>query len=286
MRSLQIILLASLATSTELSNRQIQCSGPDTHLCLQEQSTYINSICNPKNSSDGHLDFDAPCNAITAIKYQCIWGAAGYNAVTSNTGGSLDTLENGGTAAFSNISQQVCICQSQFFDQWQGCEDCIEAHGAAKWETTYGSSAWVPKSVIQSFSSSYCAANATPSVGFAHAQLSAVAKYASTRSRASVSFSDPVGTLTAVSWYFKPKITGSQAWVLAQATETVSSGASTETTVSGSAATSGGQIVATTPPQPPAPVTTRASTSSSGIAGQETAALAGVIAVAGFAFLL
>ncbi|WPH00908.1 Hypothetical protein R9X50_00374200 [Acrodontium crateriforme] len=268
MKSLRVLLLASLATSTELSNRQVQCSSLDAH------------------DSTGALDFDAPCNAATAIKYQCIWGAAGYSAIRSNNGGSLTDLENGGAAAFSNISQQVCICQSQFFDQWQGCEDCAEAHGAAEWETTYGSSSWVPESVIQSFSASYCAANVTPTVGFANAQLSAVENYASSQSRASVSFSDPIGSLTAVSWYYKPKITGSQAWVLAQATETVSSGASTETTLSGSEATSDGQIVATTPPQLAVSVTAHASTSSSGIAGQETAALAGVIAVAGFALLL
>ncbi|TKA79505.1 hypothetical protein B0A55_02447 [Friedmanniomyces simplex] len=310
MQHLTLLTLGlAAASSASLLARQIQCSDPTSDNCLQQESDYLQQVCMPTNST-GDPDFNAPCNQVQAITVECIYGSTGLSSLTSsgassNSGYGSDGL-GGSPARLSNSTQRECVCESQFFGILAGCNDCYNAHGGAQ-DGVLGT---VAPSFYASASSSYCAVTNTPTVGFDDVLYgfatgsvgSSVASAASTASASS--FSDPVGNKTAVSYYFTPSVTGSSAWIVAQATESVSnSTASGSGSASGSAssqsasvATSNGQIVATAGAASKTSGSatgtasgasgTASTTGSSGAGKQEAAAVAGVIALAGFVILL
>lgn len=281
MRSLSTLVATASIATAQIVNRDYQCSDPSSAACIKQKNDYIQSVCAPTNAS-GSPNLDAPCNVINAISYQCIFGAAGLKAVMAGNQGSFHTPPSS-HPAFSNVSQQACVCQSQFFDQAEGCAACRKAHGATDWVSGY-----FPPELIQDFSSSYCAiATNAPSIGFALASFSAFASWAANQTQSQTPFSDPIGSSTAVSLYYTPKITGSAAWVLAEGVETVGEDASTDTASTGMIAVSDSRIVATTPSEVPASATaTTASKTSSGTGGHQTAAFAGIVALAGIVAFL
>lgn len=213
---------------------------------LESPSPYsspVEKACNPNNST-GKPDFNAPCNAVKAIEYQCIYGPDYLQKALSYTenGGSYNRMmmkrqsnnensdDDGGLKMQSNSTQRTCICESQFFDLINGCSSCYTAHGdAGGFDESI-----IDEKAIASLSSAYCAVSATP-VGLADYLFEWASNYsssypASASVTSSSSMSDPIGNKTAVSLYFTPSVTGSAAWVIAAET----SGSSTsENTVSG-----------------------------------------------------
>lgn len=113
----------------------------------------------------------------------------------------------------SNSTQRLCVCQSQFWSLLNGCLACYVAHGAGP-NNGLGS---VSKSSLSSLSSAYCAASATPSQGLFEVVYSLAPTNAVAPSATS-SYSDPMGSKTEVSYYYTPSVTGTAAWMVAQAT--------------------------------------------------------------------
>lgn len=271
-------------------------SGPDS--ALNNETNYLYSVCLPTNDT-GYPVFDAPCNAIQAIEAECMYGSAGlpfalslsssYGSNEANTPNELD-----------NSTQRDCACQSQLFIELQGCLDCFKAHGAPS-EVLAG---FPQSSDVTSLSSSYCAASATPTLDLGDVFVQAVATNTSdmvSATASSTSYSDPVGNVTDISAYFTPSVMGSSVYAVAQTTDTPSNSTSMasgsaasssggSTTKSASVQTSNGQIVATAggASTSKAAASGSASTTSSGSGAQRTemAALAGVMALAGFVAVL
>ncbi|KAK5115805.1 hypothetical protein LTR85_009399 [Meristemomyces frigidus] len=290
-----LALYLSAATSASLLGRQVQCSDYTSEDCLEREAEYLEEVCMPTNAT-GYPDFNAPCVAAQAITAECIYGAAGLSELTGGSGNDPTQEE---PAMLSNSTQRDCICESQFFAETLACEDCYEAHGA----TDEG---YVAASVISSISSQYCAVTNTPTLGLADVLYSyaTATSQSSSASADTSSFLDPIGNKTAVSYYFTPSVTGSAAYIVAQATESAStSGIASGSASSGSGSslstslhTSDGQIVATASASAVGSASgtgsasgsaaTASTTGSSGAGRQEAAAMAGVIALAGFVVMV
>lgn len=292
-----LALCLSAAASASLFKRQVQCSDYTSEDCLDREGEYSEEVCMPTNSS-GYPDFNAPCVAVQAITAQCIYGSAGLSLLTGNGYGDPTEEE---PATLSNSTQRDCICESQFFAETLGCEDCYTAHGLAEIAGD------VNVGLISSISSQYCAVTNTPTAGIAdvlYSYATASSQSTSSASADTSSFSDPIGNKTAVSYYFTPSVTGSAAYVVAQATGSAStSGITGGSASSGSASslstslrTSDGQIVPTAATNAQGSASgsgsasssaaTASTTGSSGAGKQEVAAVAGVIALAGVVAML
>ncbi|KAF1826898.1 uncharacterized protein K489DRAFT_374983 [Dissoconium aciculare CBS 342.82] len=223
----------------------------------------LTDVCLPL--ANGKPDFNAPCNGMLAIQYQCAFGpAAGLDLVnqlfsTTSTGSEL-TLP----AYQSNSTQRDCICSSQFFNAVNGCLACQKGHGDQ-------SARDVTPSYISSVSSAYCAASSTPTVGLAD-YLAGIPEPTSTNTAATSAFSDPIGNKTAVSLYYNAPVTGTSVYLLPTST--------------GAVKTSNGQIVATATTNnaaasSPTPAAAQGAGSKAQVAGA-----AGVVGLAALAFLL
>ena len=276
-----------------------------------QTADYLQQVCYPSNAT-GYPDFNAPCVQTQLISIQCLYGAAGLQSLLS-TGDDDENSNNNSNdeedmPMLSNSTQRECVCQSQFWAAANGCNDFFKAHGASATDEDLT----LDPSILASASSSYCAVTNTPTVGFdmflysiaTDVQTSNTDSAASTAS--SSTFSDPIGNQTAVSLYYTPSITGSSAWVVAQATSsvsnnTVASGSSGSGSASSteSLATSNGQIIATAGASATTGSTSgsasgtasaasgsASTTAGSGAGKQEAAAVAGVIALAGIVALL
>lgn len=294
MQYLALLSLSALA-SASLLKRQVQCADPNSEACSDRQEMYLAEVCTPSNAS-GYPDFDAPCNAVQRITAACMYGAAGLGLLTGGTSDSTATGEED-PPELSNSTQRTCICESQFFDQTNGCEDCYKGHGFGQDGDVTG------PDVFSSLSSQYCAVTYTPTVGIADFLDAYAATAQSTQSTAAsnstgFTLSDPIGNKTAVSYYFTPSVTGSAAYLVAEATDSASTSGSVSGSGSGSAMstsmhTSNGQIVQTASVSEAGSASgsasgsaATASTTKSGAGKQEAAAVAGVIAFAGFVALL
>lgn len=250
----------------------------------------LSQVCMPTNSSQ-LPDLNAPCNAVAIIEVQCVYGPSALNTLYGQNAkralnhlarrqdktspnpynGPADTGDDGNLPELSNSTQRDCTCQSQFFDQVSGCLDCYVAHGGSA-EDDVG----VTPDQIKSISSSYCAASNTPTLGLAEYLYKIASQLpSSTGSASSSQTHDPLGNRTAVSLYFTPSVTGSAAYIIADATNT----AKTSTDKSG-------QIVPTMSANNAAAQS--GSSSSSGLAAAKTqaAAAAGLIGIAGLAVFL
>ncbi|CAK4030016.1 Hypothetical predicted protein [Lecanosticta acicola] len=213
-----------------------------------QTAQYIQQVCLPNNAT-GYPDLNAPCNAIQAIFAECTFGPSSLadflseeaSANSGNSDGSDDyagDVDDGKYPMQSNATQRTCICESQWFALTNACLACYQKHGLPAEDDLS------PKQV-SSISSAYCAASATPTLGFAYFIYQYAPGVTGTSLPASStatpsSFSDPLGNRTEVSLYYTPSVTGSAAWAIAEATGT-SSGLATFTTTR----TSNGQIVAT-----------------------------------------
>lgn len=142
-----------------------------------------------------------------------------------------DDTDNG-LALQGNDTQRVCICESSFWDQIAGCVACYAKHGSLELEGT------LPESVLQSASSTYCAATATASVGLAEFLYSmaigvtpSATPTATGDGSSSVKYADPIGNKTEVSYYYTQAVTGTAAWSVPHATGTSGSISFTTTNI-------------------------------------------------------
>ncbi len=189
---------------------------------------YLASICYPgMYTSD--VDLNAPCIVEAYLGLACGYG----QKITVNKTG----FESPNGPMQSKDAQRLCICESQYFEALQGCSDCFEAHGG---DNTPG--VVFPINVISSMSSAYCAATATPTLGFYDYELSYLDKpqfnsiFSSIMASATSTFLDPIGNKTGVSLYYTGAATRSAALNIGEFTGTA---APTTTLIMN------GQIVAT-----------------------------------------
>lgn len=241
------IILALVATGAyaEIQQRQYKTESTEA-----QNAQALRDACvtfTPNN----YPDWSAPCNAITAIVYQCQYGPdifqqlnisyhdSPYGEDGSDTITKLRRRQNSDSdpVELDPATQRTCICESQFFEQAKGCADCYRAHGGEEYASELGTDD------LPGMSSSYCAASATPTQGFADYFEGAVSTSSSTASQTHIS--DPLANKTAVSLYFTASVTGTPAFIVAQPTMPAN-GSSNGTIVSyTSSNVIGGQIVPT-----------------------------------------
>jgi len=282
MQALALLMMGlSAAASASVLRRQVHCSNPGSFQCEQEIQNYLSEVCMPINATGGP-DFNAPCVAAQLIEFECMYGSRGVDFVLGNDPNGASYSEQA-PPLLSNATQRDCLCESQFFNEVQGCLDCYTAHGGE----AFGDG--INTKQLSSMRSSYCAVTNTPTQGLAEVLYSLVPTTSSASSSATSTFSDPIGNKTAVSYYFTPSVTGSAAWSVAEATMSASNmtavGSSGTSTTSMSVFTSNGQIVPTAGASS-ASGSAKGTSTSSGSGPQETAAVAGMIALAGFVALL
>lgn len=193
-----VALFASLATATLLGRdvSQKECKKhPNSREC---ENKYLQNICAP-GLSNADTNLKAPCNIHAYIGLECTYG----QKINVNKNG----LEIPTGKTKSNSTQRLCICESEYFNAALGCVACFQAHGGAQDEP-------VPSSVINSLSSAYCAATATPSLGIFDYQQVYLDKpqfsslLSSSSGTATSTFSDPIGNKTDVSLYWTAPVTG------------------------------------------------------------------------------
>jgi hypothetical protein len=162
-------------------------------------------VCLPTNAA-GLPDFSAPCNLRSRTERLCVFGEQ-IRGIVDSSG-----LDNYGEKDGHPMSHQLyrnqrdCICQSQLFDQMEGCRACFYAVvGDARY--LYASSA------IKSFSSTYCAVTAMPQAYYVAMDSVLEALDEKTDPPTSVSSPpNPFGSKTDVSFYWTPSATGVSAW--------------------------------------------------------------------------
>ncbi|TKA23555.1 hypothetical protein B0A50_07133 [Salinomyces thailandicus] len=314
MRNFAFLSFAVAASASIFERQEASCNGSLIgQRCIDD---YLSAVCHPTNSttysvcvrtltatatagasasaSDDcfwqqheYLDFSAPCNAANAIGAQCQYGVNGINAITLR-----GDLRYQALPPQTPESERACICQSRLIENMLACDECYNAHGAEEPDRTAD---------LASLSSSYCAVSNTPTTGWNaifrqyYLSLSPLSLPTSTSSTAT-SLSDPIGNKTAISYYYTPSITGSDAYIVGLPTPTDFTSASTATRSEEfvtNPVTSNGQIIATAglDERLIASSTSSAASSSStapdnGSGKREISAGAGVVAVAAMIALM
>jgi hypothetical protein len=274
-----LTVLAAASGASSLKRQVRGCTTVDD--CDSEVAAYLDSMCSATNAT-GYPDRDVPCNQVEVISLECMWGANGLADWNGENNVDHDPTSN--SAMFSNATQRDCVCQSDYFQLITACNNCYMAHGGP-----------APVAIdVASASSSYCAITNSPTLRLGDWLDSLTSQFSSSSINFNT-FSDPIGNNTAVSKYYTPSITGSAAWIVAEATVTPSSGEATASaSYSTSLATSGGQIVATAAQATGSLRATKSgvanattTASHNGVAGRGTvAAAAGIVALAGMVIIL
>ena len=220
-------LFAGLSTAFLHTRASKDCKKhPNSQTCEAE---YLNSICSPGYQSKD-VDLNAPCNRASYIGVECVFGS---KPNITNHG-----FEDPQGPMQSNHTQQLCICESQYFDSYLGCSSCLTKHGGSSHADLA-----MPLAVISSMSAAYCVASATP-IGILDFQFSYLQKpqfstfFGAASSATATTFSDPLANSTAVSLYYTAAVTGSAALDVGVFT-------ATGTTLQTTAEISDGLIVAT-----------------------------------------
>lgn len=204
---------------------------------------HISNTCSPWDDS-GVLDWNAPCNALTAIQYDCHFGPGTKDLIPNREVG--EKLEEGDEVTIMQVlesvpdmlpldAQRACICQSQHNDMLDGCMACAKAHGGN--ENLH----WVSDSRIQDAMETYCDAEFPATVDYIAYYMMYIVPYMDDMPVESTTYSDPIGSATDVSLYFTPSMTGTEAYVPALPTPQSSGGNITFT----STRVSSGQIIPT-----------------------------------------
>ena len=277
------LLAASVvnANSNNIFKRQSEASSDGGN----SSSSYLAGVCMPVNATD-FPDLSAPCNAFSALTTECMYGPDAFLELLHNaTTQGADDPDNSddGQQMQSNVTQRACACESQFWPQLQGCMSCYQKHGGQL------GSDYFPQAYIASMSSAYCAASSTPTAGldeflfeWTQEKVPSSILSAATASATS-SFHDPIGNNTAVLSYFTPSVTGSAAWVAAEATATGTGSSAGQIT---SLNTVSGQIVPTASAASVASGSASGNSTSSGSGAMETAATGSFASVVGIAALV
>jgi hypothetical protein len=189
------------------------------------------NICQPTNAT-GFPDFSAPCNLWSRTQRLCVYGEQIRGIVDGPGLNNYGDEDGKAMKQHSPGYQRDCVCQSQLFDQMNGCMACNDALGG-------DSRSLIASSAIESFSSEYCAVSATPTRGYIAAINSVLAEVAE-QTDLPTSSSSPINSLgdkTDVSLYWTPSATGASAWDVGLPTGISATFSSLHT--------SGGQIIPT-----------------------------------------
>ncbi|KAM0719083.1 hypothetical protein Q7P37_004988 [Cladosporium fusiforme] len=237
MKQSAIIALAVAGASANVFNKRqlfdVPSEGPE-----EAFNDHVSQVCSPRTST-GHMDLNAPCNALLTIQYQCSYGSSVPDILQEPD--TEDDMEDTPTL-LSKETQRDCICQSQHNDMISGCLACFKEHGS----TEPGLDATADD--IFTIMDKYCKADEPPTKDYfmaiyeiaENADKSSSTEVSST-STAPATFSDPIGNATDVSLYFTPSVTGTAAYMPVLPTAESSGANATYTSVS----TSDGQIVPT-----------------------------------------
>jgi hypothetical protein len=279
-----LALFAALSTAAHRNGVSKECKKhPNSMDCEIE---YLNSICLPGFQSKD-IDLNAPCNMALYIGIECVYG--------SKPNITKHGIEDPRGPMVSNHTQQLCICESQYFESTIGCESCFNKHGGSS-----NAGIALPLNVISSLSSAYCAATATP-IGIDDFQNSYMQKpqfstlFPSSSSGTSVTatFSDPLANSTAISLYYTATVTGSEALDVGVFTGTgttttlVSDGQIVATAAANNVKTTASTSTLTTAATQGGNSGSSSTTSTSGIGTRQTeAAFAGVLGLIGVVALL
>ena len=169
-------------------------------------------------------DLSFPCNIASLVIFECTYGAEnGTLAFQQLTSPTPDLEELKHYTPQSNRIQRIYACSSQFSDEINGCAVCEKAHGGQDALAFFSEN-----NITASMSSAYCALSATPSVGLLeYVQDWTIGKSmpASVRSKVSAAeterYHDPLRTSTEVGIYWTGSVTGSEAWSIVDATDSV-----------------------------------------------------------------
>ncbi|WPH03959.1 Hypothetical protein R9X50_00684200 [Acrodontium crateriforme] len=281
---------------------------------------YGQNICFPQ--SYGNTDdvvFYAPCDAVFAIMQECTSGSPRKQDIGECQGDSEPEC----LYTFDNATQRACICGSQFFDQLSGCKSCFFSHGLGPlvWEGSWPED---PNAISSSYCA--VKSEPTLGFYDVFAQYaeggdqSASPTFATDGNAQEPTWSDPIGNKTDPALYFTPAVTGANGYHVALHTVMPSSDWSLGSSIRISYSTSNGYFVPTATPDNKAAAsssstsgrrngtsasaasldgstTGSAQTSSSsysakesitmsGMAVQQTAAIAGVLAIGALAIAL
>jgi len=175
-----------------------------------------------------------PCHIAHLIQFECVYGAEAGSSIFQELFKETSPTKN----PRGEDEQRICICESQWFDELVGCGRCEYIHGGGPNPLAY-----LGDSAVSSMSSSYCAVTATPTLGlvdYYHEWIGgslAPSWLKSMISAASSQFNDLLSTdytlpspyglgstiRTAVDYYFTPSVTGTNAWKVAEITNSAGS---------------------------------------------------------------
>lgn len=197
MNRLSLLALAFVGVNASLLSKRQDTTAPDA-----DYYDHLEAACRP--TTDRGYDFNAPCNAVLAIQYECMYGPVGGEIIRAAPE-DMDSIAGDGDGPDEQPfeAQRICFCQSQFEDMTAGCMKCLESHGGAKGEDWYGMDTITPAL------EKYCDANTPATEGFNTFFFNAVEGDTSSDASSTSAFSDPIGTATDVSLYsFTPSVTG------------------------------------------------------------------------------
>lgn len=199
----------------------------------------LRNLCKPIDSTN-NFDWNAPCNALASIQYECMYGVDGRLLMYAPAGpGPRPDVDDPYLPEMQPYqAQRACICQSQHSDMLYGCMRCLESHGGVEGED------WFSDSKVDALMKSYCDAESPVTDNYAYLFYYSLVDGDKTATPSTASASElpsTVANVTDVSLYFTPSITGTPAYIPALPTPLSSGGNVTYTDLK----TSGGLIVPT-----------------------------------------
>lgn len=119
MQKFTIFALVATSVSGSLFKRQYYENETYSDFdAYQKRLLYLMQVCNPRDSSKP-LDFTTPCNAMMAIEATCTYGTDFYRDDSLYNDSNDEELQ-----PLDFKTQQACMCESQMFDQLNGCNAC------------------------------------------------------------------------------------------------------------------------------------------------------------------
>lgn len=191
-------MVAVLSRTVLCAQRQRNYRRDGGSVAPNDPNAYAYAIC---EESDQWSEPTRPCETLVAIDDQCITGVD-FHHVSNQTGSGCYDEENCQSFEF----ERTCYCQSQFLDSVKGCYACYRDHGS----DSYFRSVSYDMNALPSIMSDYCDATVDPTAAFGDYLQQAISIPVPVPSP---KFNDPLGSsITDVSLYYTPSLTGAEAW--------------------------------------------------------------------------
>ena len=235
----------------------------------ERDSDQASEGCYPRNAT-GYLDYNAPCNQVTAIRLQCEYGPRALKILTISFDSGEYPSIGPSAQKQSPETERTCICQSQIADVTIGCLRCNVAHHLL--HQSQNSDEFMHTAMQQ-----YCDINYTTTQGFSEFLSQASSDFFHDDDGALQSYTrEAISTSTEVYFYYTMSVTRSDAYDVNMPTSTIWG----DNVIYTSTRTSDGQIVPTarSVKDPDSPTT------GSGAAAMHAGA-AGMVAMAALAAL-